>query len=208
VYALADQHPTATIINADVNPERAKAIQYHYWTMYLKANATVQNIKWEPNLKGRKCSMIFDKIWRLQRKLSAIDIDTYNEVQKMRKNACSSEEIGSYAVRIYTKRLALEERLQFLRGRRLIIEAERLGLPIPSHDDKANWMSGFTNRPATYTYLSIAAQAQLRRAIRQEKKERREIWTTVVKDIITPIGGIVISILSLMIAYAALKLKH
>jgi len=36
VYALAHQHPQAQIIiTADVDPERAKAIQYHYPTIYL-----------------------------------------------------------------------------------------------------------------------------------------------------------------------------
>jgi hypothetical protein len=48
VYALADQHPTASIIiTADVDPERAKAIQHHYPTLHLKANATVRDIMWE-----------------------------------------------------------------------------------------------------------------------------------------------------------------
>jgi len=32
--------------------------------------------------------------------------------------------------------------------------------------------------------------------------------TAIVKDIISPIGSLLISILSLLIAYAALKLKH
>jgi hypothetical protein len=54
VYALADQHPLATIImTADIDPERAKAIQHHYPTLHLKAKATVQDIVWElSNLKG------------------------------------------------------------------------------------------------------------------------------------------------------------
>jgi hypothetical protein len=54
VFALADQHPAATIIiTADVHPERAKAIQHHYQTLHLKANATVRDIIWEvSNLKG------------------------------------------------------------------------------------------------------------------------------------------------------------
>lgn len=53
VYALADQHPNAAIIiAADVHPERAKSIQHHYPTMHLKANATVQDIVWELNLKA------------------------------------------------------------------------------------------------------------------------------------------------------------
>jgi hypothetical protein len=54
VYALADQHPLATIIiTADVDPERAKAIQHHYPTLHLKPTATVQDIVWElSNPKG------------------------------------------------------------------------------------------------------------------------------------------------------------
>lgn len=54
VFALADQHPSATIIiTADVHPERVKAIQHHYPTIHLKANATVRDIMWEvSNLKG------------------------------------------------------------------------------------------------------------------------------------------------------------
>ncbi len=54
VYALADQHPLATIIITDnVDPERAKAIQHHYSILYLKPGATVRDIVWEmANLKG------------------------------------------------------------------------------------------------------------------------------------------------------------
>jgi hypothetical protein len=52
VYALADQHANAAIIiTANVLPELAKAIQHHYPTMHLKANATVQDILWELNLR-------------------------------------------------------------------------------------------------------------------------------------------------------------
>jgi hypothetical protein len=53
VYALADQHPAAQIImTADIDLERAKAIQHHYPTMHLKAAATVRDILPELNLKG------------------------------------------------------------------------------------------------------------------------------------------------------------
>ena len=53
VYALADQNPRAQIIiTADIDPERAKAIQHHYPTMYLKRNAGVHDIVWELTLKG------------------------------------------------------------------------------------------------------------------------------------------------------------
>ncbi|HEY2235451.1 MAG TPA: hypothetical protein VGK01_18415 [Candidatus Angelobacter sp.] len=48
VYALADQHPAATIIiTADVDPERARAIQHHYPTLQLRPAATVREIVWE-----------------------------------------------------------------------------------------------------------------------------------------------------------------
>jgi hypothetical protein len=53
VYALADQHLAATIIiSADVHPERAKAIQHHYPTLHLKANATTKDIIWELSANG------------------------------------------------------------------------------------------------------------------------------------------------------------
>jgi hypothetical protein len=53
VYALADQYPQAQIIlTADIDPERAKAIQHHYPTMHLKVDATVRDVVWELNLKG------------------------------------------------------------------------------------------------------------------------------------------------------------
>src|SRR5258708_5086471 len=54
VFDFADQHTASPIIiTADVQPERAKAIQHHYQTLHLKANATVRDIIWEvSNLKG------------------------------------------------------------------------------------------------------------------------------------------------------------
>lgn len=49
VYALADQHPLAQIIiTADVDPERAKAIQHPYPTLHLKPAAP-----WNSNLFER-----------------------------------------------------------------------------------------------------------------------------------------------------------
>jgi hypothetical protein len=48
VYALADQYPLATIImTAEIDPERAKAIQHYYPTLHLKPAATAQDIVWE-----------------------------------------------------------------------------------------------------------------------------------------------------------------
>lgn len=52
VFALADQHPNATIIiTADVDAERATMVQQHYPTLHLKPAATVQYILWELSMK-------------------------------------------------------------------------------------------------------------------------------------------------------------
>jgi hypothetical protein len=48
VLSLAERHPLATIIIiADVDRERAKAVQHHYPTLHLKPAATGREIVWE-----------------------------------------------------------------------------------------------------------------------------------------------------------------
>lgn len=47
VYAPVDQHPMPQIITADVDPERARAIQHHYPTLHLKPENTVANVLFE-----------------------------------------------------------------------------------------------------------------------------------------------------------------
>ena len=52
VLALAEQHPSATIIiKGEIDPERAKVMQ-HYPSLHLKPRATVKDILWELHLKG------------------------------------------------------------------------------------------------------------------------------------------------------------
>ena len=53
VLALAAQFPGAQIIiTADVELERAKAIQHHYPTITLKPEATITDLLWELNQNG------------------------------------------------------------------------------------------------------------------------------------------------------------
>lgn len=55
VLALQEQYPTAQIIlTADVDPERAKAIQHHYPTLHLKPDSTVKDILWELSHEKRQ----------------------------------------------------------------------------------------------------------------------------------------------------------
>jgi hypothetical protein len=156
--------------------------------------------------KGTHNTVIFDKSWRLARKLLSLDRKTLREVNTMRKVGLPEEEIARSIVHVHLKRLTLEEELMFERGRNLMWDAERWGLPIPSHSDEGSWTGGIVHRQMKF--LSLEAQATLRKEIRLEKKEYRETWTALIKDVLVPIGGIVISVLSLMIAYAALKLRH
>jgi hypothetical protein len=88
-----------------------------------------------------------------------------------------------------------------------INQAERLGVPLPRdrEPDHTVWRIAIED---SSRFLTTEALHELNKAIRQERKDRRDIAITLIKDIISPIGALIISILSLLIAYAALKLKH
>jgi hypothetical protein len=145
------------------------------------------------------------RLARLQRKLERSDQEHYRKERELIAKNTPEEELQQWAVDQFMRRAALTTDIQRAKTSQLLKTADRLGLPIPPYDDHESWD---TTSSKFNGFLTAKAQTQLRQAIRQEKKERREIWTTLIKDIITPIGGIIISILSLMIAYAALKLKH
>ena len=87
-----------------------------------------------------------------------------------------------------------EDEAEEIRSNRLVRLARRLSLPIPpKHEDSDHWWeSQYYGTWALTTY----GTTELRRAIRQEKKERREVWMAW--------GGKLVSILSLVIAILAL----
>ena len=48
VFSLVEQYPDASIlITPDVDSERAKIIQQHHSTLYLKPSATIRDVLWE-----------------------------------------------------------------------------------------------------------------------------------------------------------------
>jgi hypothetical protein len=147
--------------------------------------------------------MIFDQIWRLeriQRKFERRMQEKMNIVLK--DKSIPGESVDAFYEHAARNIALYEQERQRLLSERLRTQATRLNLPVPAESE---WIKpGKGELP----FMSPAMQTELRKAIRQEQKERREMWTTVVKDIIAPIGGIIISIGSLMIAYAALKLKQ
>lgn len=98
------------------------------------------------------------------------------------------------------------EHIQALRTQALMVKAERLGLPLP-RDEDGNKVWRQSQEDASL-YLTNKAPTQLGKEIRKERRERLELRIVIVKDLISPIGPLIISILSLLIAYAALRLKH
>lgn len=120
-----------------------------------------------------------------------------------RKNTTQNE-LDAFTIPTWVELTAVNDEITRTKSRQLIRTANRLGLPVPEGDE--SWTSSFHGKFGKH--LTVAAQVELRQAIRQEQKELREKWMGMVKDVVVPLGGIVISILSLLIAYSALHMKH
>jgi hypothetical protein len=148
--------------------------------------------------------MIFDALWGLERKQRALARDTnakinagIGNIPKERLDELYKASANYVAFIEVVRQRALSDRLRS--------KAWRLNVPVPPENQ---WETGGDHNPAKLAYMTPAMQTDLRRAIRQEQRERREMWTMVMKDLVVPIGGILISVLSLMIAWAALHIKH
>ncbi|MBY5658297.1 hypothetical protein [Rhizobium leguminosarum] len=87
-----------------------------------------------------------------------------------------------------------EDEVAEIRSNRLLRRARRLSLPIPSKHDVGDlwWQS----RTLGTWALTDVAFAELRRAVRLEEKERRDVWLA--------LGGMLVSLLSLVVAIIAL----
>lgn len=143
---------------------------------------------------------------RLQRKIERLNQSAQIKAQEMHDAQRPMEEIQREALKTWMEVRAAQDEIQKFKTDQLVRVANHLGLPTPSYTDAASWEHDTTDKYTPH-HLTPAAQTQLRQAIRQEKKERREMVTSIINDIISPIGGIIISILSLLVAYLALKLK-
>jgi hypothetical protein len=142
---------------------------------------------------------------RLQRKVIRLSKSAGIKAQEITKE--TNLEARIEPGKLWLEALSVQNEVDKFYTKRLIKTANHLGLPMPSLNDESSWEADIDNK-RTHHHLTRAAQAQLRNDIRQEQKERREEWTAIIKDLVVPIGGIIISVLSLLIAYAALKLKH
>jgi hypothetical protein len=147
--------------------------------------------------------MIFDNVWKLRRKERKLSADYFGEVELLRSQGASATDVD---MRLDEERNTLNDlqvQITYAESDALLERAARLKVPRPPKTDEESWDTFYGT-----AYLTHAGYDKLRARIRQERKEHREAITSIIKDIISPIGALIISILSLLIAYAALKLKH
>jgi len=147
--------------------------------------------------------VIFDNAWKLRRKERKLSAAYFREVESLRSQGASATDID---MRLDDERNTLNQMqvsITYAESDALLEKAAQLKVPRPPKTDQESWET-FFGAP----YLTHAGYDKLRSSIRQEKKARREAITSIIKDVINPIGALVISIISLLIAYAALKLKH
>lgn len=147
--------------------------------------------------------MIFDNVWKLRRKERKLSATYFREVERLRIQGASEIDIDMILDKERNELNEMQVSITYAESDALIERAARLKVPRPSKTDGESWDTFYGK-----AFLTHVGYDKLRSGIRQEKKERREAITSIIKDIISPIGALIISILSLLIAYAALKLKH
>jgi hypothetical protein len=144
-------------------------------------------------------------LWRLERQQRAYERETQAKINAFQKKKVPLDVLDD----LYKARNRYAATIEVIRLRAhsemLRSKAQRLNIPVPP---ESQWETDGEHNPIKLPHMTPAMQTDLRRAIRQEQRERREMWTIVVKDVVVPIGGILISVLSLMIAWAALHIKR
>ena len=145
--------------------------------------------------------MIFDEIWRMQRKSARLLKAYYKKRDQLHREY--PQHYGAMLTDEEAEMGNLDTEILIAQSEALKNEAYDLRVPLAPHYDTESWDDFYGPQ-----ILTPKAYSDLRSKIRQEKKERRETFTAIIKDIVSPIGALIISILSLLIAYAALHLKH
>jgi hypothetical protein len=147
--------------------------------------------------------MMFDEIWRMQRKSQKLNRAYLKKVEELRNQGQSEVQIDMLVDEDRNDIMSLDMDLAYMLNDRLVTEAYKLRVPTPSREDKEMWHD-FFGRP----YLTDKGYSELRSRIRQEKKERLDHRMMWVKDVLIPILSALSVIGSLIVAYTALKLKH
>lgn len=96
------------------------------------------------------------------------------------------------------------DRILNLSSTLLCDKAESLGIPVPPIADKESWEEGYW--PDSIR-LNLETQSKLRQAIRQEQREKWGFVAFLLKDIATPLIGVIGAVMGLMSLIHAIKSK-
>jgi hypothetical protein len=146
--------------------------------------------------------MILDAIHRSQWRRGWYIRKTHVQIKRLKK-AAKHEEANLLQHEMSHELQLWHLHIQVLISRKLIIKAERLGVPLPK--DEGVWQE---TEDDSSIYLTKEGQHELRKIIRQEAEDSMRNRMLFVKEVVIPVGSFIIAVLSLLITYAALKLKH
>jgi hypothetical protein len=103
---------------------------------------------------------------------------------------------------------ASEKQLEGLEYKRLLTKATKLGVDIPTHEEKSTWWEsnsrgGFDFGPATVYWLSDAGMAGVSKLIREERRKNVEWWVRTVGSV----AGLLTGLLGALIGVIAFLKK-
>lgn len=131
------------------------------------------------------------KLWWMRRRLR-----TGTKAHEKYINATPAGEEREFRVHeAMEQRREHRDRILNLSSMLLSDKAESLGLPVPPLADKESWEEGYW--PDTIR-LNVTAQAQLRKAIREEKREKWSFVAFLLTNIATPIIGLIGVVMGLL----------
>ncbi len=139
--------------------------------------------------------MIFDALWRAQRKRRQLD-RLFRRLTSKAEKEKRRDDVESLVAEHGFERDLVNDTINALESSRIQERAERLGIPVPKYStDNEAWEKGFQ---PNVVYLSLKTRAELRTQLRKERRERVEYCTLVVKDLIVPLVGLIGAIIGLI----------
>jgi hypothetical protein len=140
-------------------------------------------------------------IWRLRRQRKRSQRKYHNLIEKAQHGDDSQILMNEAA----DERADIRDAILHFSSLDLLDKAEDLGLPIPTYaQNRDQWEDG---RQDGFIHLKRAAQIQLRQDIRNEQREKWNVMAFVLKEIVTPVIGILGAVMGLLSIIHAFHLK-
>lgn len=140
-------------------------------------------------------------IWRLRRRRRKL-ASKFSKLLERAKNGNECQELLTEASDAQNE---LDDQLLHLQTQRLIHKAQDLGIPYPSYaSQRDSWQDG---REPNTVRLKPDAQVALLKAIREEQREKWSVMAFVLKEIVTPIIGVLGAIMGLLSLIHAFRSK-